>query len=102
MVDLEAWRKKRAGQSQQSAASTAALGRAVVIGLVLGGLLISGWFAVTITRSLKSPLIEVSQTLLKVADGDLTQEVAAGLTRDATRSAISPGRLRASGTGYAS
>ena len=48
------------------------MGQTIVVSFVLGGLLSSALFGMTITRGIKRPLAEVSRLLGNVAEGNLT------------------------------
>jgi methyl-accepting chemotaxis protein len=80
LIQLQEWRNQRAADIQSLAQTASRVGQTVVISFVLGGLLLSALFGITITRGIRRPLAEVSRLLGDVAQGNLTCQIEAGLT----------------------
>jgi methyl-accepting chemotaxis protein len=80
LVQLQEWRNNRAADIQVLARTAASVGQTIVASFVLGGLLLSALFGITITRGIRRPLAEVSRLLGDVAQGNLTCQIEASLT----------------------
>jgi methyl-accepting chemotaxis protein len=81
LVQLQEWRNHRAADIQALAQTASSVGQTLVVSFVLGGLLFSALFGITITRGIKRPLAEVSRLLGDVAQGDLTCQIEASLAK---------------------
>jgi len=69
---IAAQRDERAKDIHTKATKVQRVGRAVVIGFVVGGMLLSLLLAAVITRGIRRPIFEVSDILGRVAKGDLS------------------------------
>jgi len=81
LVQLQDWRNNRAADIQALARTASSVGQTIVVSFVLGGLFLSALFGITITRGIRRPLAEVSRLLGDVAQGNLTCQIEASLTR---------------------